>query len=658
MDNFDILEQWAKYSEYDNKQTTFDLSSWNYELHETNKKIETILKQYDSSGNLAILFAKNMFEKILKNTKISIFDVLSNNNIEKETKNMYNCFNSSTVLQSESSYINFINNVADKVIKNKLIGDNYDNTTKENLFECISDVFNSVDRCNEDIFLKGKEIKSINNFSTNVHVFNTLAQCLTTLENSEDGLYLCYININNSADSYFGFYLKSNGNVISINERINEAYQGSHSNSRNNSWAENKKYNLFPYEYMISYSEHDYKGYATKHMINEEKLNFFNLGEKAYTPIIVAMLMINQKYCNKKIDGKLKYVDSLLEVNVNKLLKNDNKNQIIEIKNSLITTNHKSLDLSFDDDAVLSGYYSDAFTNNSNYLENGCFGNENQLFVDLWGQGFKHSNDIYESNSLLRLSNSDGEVTSEFVGTKKRFELQGYYKLRQELATYIRQQIYEEWVSIGKTKEIKKWYFNLIEKNKDKIEKLIIERYIKILSGDKEHKQWDQVSVNCRHIYDESYTSPKIEIAMVNETFPRDAIDMKCLSKPYKIDNSLNEARYEYYYDYREHLCDITGTKCTMYFVIKPQDWKAIEFLVGENVPKIVNGWLLTGHRRIGNHILDVTDEVTSVGTPFEKYEDDSELYNKESHFNFCFSIGYSKRGFNQILKKYKNVKS
>jgi len=84
---------------------------------------------------------------------------------------------------------------------------------------------------------------------------------------------------------------------------------------------------------------------------------------------------------------------------------------------------------------------------------------------------------------------------------------------------------------------------------------------------------------------------------------------------------------------------------------------RQLEILCGCEVPKIVKGWNIDGHFGDGNSILDATDMVTKVGTTFEKYESNryKELYDEHDavRFDFKFSIGYSKRGLKQILKKY-----
>ena len=142
----------------------------------------------------------------------------------------------------------------------------------------------------------------------------------------------------------------------------------------------------------------------------------------------------------------------------------------------------------------------------------------------------------------------------------------------------------------------------------------------------------------------------------------------------------------------------ITGNAASIFFAIRPQNWHDLALLVGEeNIPKILKGWRRRGHNGVGNPLLSVTDPVTFVGTPFEetelaqnrsywscdKWSDylmSSRMFGekgngedrdalKQQFFNsslpscmkplrkvtFSLMIGFSKRGFNTILKKYGN---
>ena len=138
-------------------------------------------------------------------------------------------------------------------------------------------------KCKVDLYMRGGHMQPISRFSPKIHVFSSLGECLLAFEAAPDGMYICYIRSNDSADGYFGFYIKSNGNLLSVHERIDESYPGEHSHHRNHRWVEGKEFALFPYSEVISHSttdkdgkenvKRDYKGYATQYFISEEDID-------------------------------------------------------------------------------------------------------------------------------------------------------------------------------------------------------------------------------------------------------------------------------------------------------------------------------------------------------------------------------------------------
>lgn len=108
---------------------------------------------------------------------------------------------------------------------------------------------------------------------------------------------------------------------------------------------------------------------------------------------------------------------------------------------------------------------------------------------------------------------------------------------------------------------------------------------------------------------------------------------------------------------WREHYRSITGEgKCTIWFAIHPKDWNTIERLCGTDVPKIMKGWWNerfydTFHYN-GNNLLEATDAVGEIKSPFSRRCSDERYKNCEC--DFSFQIGFAKREFNKLLKTLK----
>lgn len=614
MTYLDILEKWAIYSKYDREQTCFNLLSNNYVLNKIGKLIEMLLSEYDETGMLATIYAKIQFENLMKNTKISVWDILNNPDIYKEEKDMYELFNMPIVNNAENIFIEKLNNIYMSVVKDKFIGNN---ENKKQLFDSIELVIEKIGKCNIDLFAKGGKIGNITNVDTKLHIFNTLAECLLNIEQANDGIYFCFINAGQSADCFFSFFVKDNGNIISINDRIDEAYIGSHGYSRNGRWTENKN-DIFPYEYIFNYSGFDYKGYATKYEINN--LDLYDIGINVIMPIIISMLFIMLKYSNKDIDLPLHYIDSFLPENQKKI----ENNQLMVINNSGIVAQH-NINLDFDNNKILSGEYADEFKD-GHYKETGVFTNNNQLMVDLWADGFVYNpNNIFTNNNILCLTNGDDTYIPEFIGTEKRMRLQVYKEIRTQLANYINDKIYDEWVNIGKTETIRKWYKEALLDNKEVLYKMFVDYEYDIKNEIKKPVGMNWLKTN------------EITIHIIEDTYPSS-------TNSDSIINCKSNRNWEY-------KCEINNKPCNLWFVVTPRNWKDIEYLTGKECPKIVKGWLHGGHRTVGNSILSVTDPVEKVQTPFE-YNNNEKYIN--AYYDFKFVFGFSKSGWNKLKKEIK----
>ena len=59
----DILAHWFEFSGYDKDQKSFNLLSSEYEYNRAGKRIEVLLRDYDPTGTLAVIYVKSIFKK-------------------------------------------------------------------------------------------------------------------------------------------------------------------------------------------------------------------------------------------------------------------------------------------------------------------------------------------------------------------------------------------------------------------------------------------------------------------------------------------------------------------------------------------------------------------------------------------------------------------
>lgn len=610
----DIIKKYLNYVEYDPEQTFFNVMNGSYYVHESCQNIRELLK-YEPEGNIAVLYAKNFFRNRMKEGKISVLSLLQDPECLSEEFAMWDMFHSEKVRQIEETVLNTYYGLTKQIIPHDLIGTPNKDKDLDILLGACSSVADELHRCNVDLFRQGGPMQPVSHFSTHVHVTNRLSECLMALEASQDGIYLCYIRANDSADGYFSYFLKSNGNILSINERIDEAYPGAHKNSRNGRWSEGKQFELFPYSLISHMTEDaagnkkcrtDYKGYVQDYFIDEEKLAFHNLPQESYMSIVIAMMLLNLRYGSSDLqDMQLKFVDSMLPVNLS--LPCPGEQALIVPGDSAIALAHKELTFDFTREDVMQGAYGEKFNRsgeNKDYREIGCFMTGRSIFVDLYGKGFQlNTAKLLEADTHIKYITggtiSVATPNAEFVGTKRRMEMIAYMNARQQLTDHIREQMFQEYKDFGGTPAVREWWEKTLPKYKDKVLDLCLE-----------------YASNPNASFD-SHAPLSIQMEKTKE-IPYRTVDGESIgATPFNY-RCLTPAGYPS----AKTLCCITGAEASIYFTFNISDWGGICKIVGEeNVPKIVKGYCKSSCRFIGNPILDATDPVATIGTPFERRE-------------------------------------
>lgn len=632
MEAIEIFKKWLAYTEYDPGRNTIMLGSLAGDYHFCNQTISKFMP-YNPSGEIAVLYAKHQFRKIMAEKRLNAFSVIDSPEQLQSHIDMWNLFCSEEVQSIERGVLNDLSELLGKVIPAKMLGQRDMEAERNALLGAVDAVVEALDKCNVDLFLKGGPIQRISNFSTRIHVFNQLAECLLMLEASQDGIYLCYIKDFDSVDGYFGFYLKSNGTILSINERINEAFPGEHKLRRNNRYAEAKQYDLFPYSYIFSFDETaaDYKGYATSHVIDEDRLAFFNLKPQAYLPLVIAMALLRNRYENFDVaDMPLQFVDSLLPVNL--ALPLPGTEALAVRDTSMIARVNRELRLDFTTEDIMNGSFNDLLGRPKTVYDpiyephlNYKPGEEN-IFIQVYGDGFElDPSKLMESNRHLKAMTSAELATTkltpnaEFVGSAERMKQIAYKNGRQQLAEYIRDKMFQEYTAIGGSPVIQVWWEKALLDARDKVLAMCVERYrngednpIPVGPG----KFSVQMHLEVGNFFRSGFSAKQ---------YPFNKWPTRKSGAP----------------DYNRPLCCITGQKASHYFVFTVDSYEQMRVLVGaESVPGILTGYKRMGHRASGNSSLQVTDPITGVGTPFEKeeYRVNRRLWSKGSWDSYYFT--------------------
>lgn len=122
----EVLDEFAKFTQYDPEQTRFNLASANYVFHGAGKDIETLLSGYDPSGALSAMRARDAVMEVAQNTNIPLYGWLTNPEVAQEMQGyatMWQQLNDPKVLEQEDHYLNSMNETLKNSMGIAMIGD-------------------------------------------------------------------------------------------------------------------------------------------------------------------------------------------------------------------------------------------------------------------------------------------------------------------------------------------------------------------------------------------------------------------------------------------------------------------------------------------------------------------------------------------------------
>ena len=644
----DVLNRWIEVTEYDKDQKSFNLLSSNYAFNKAGKIIESLLT-WDSTGIVPLLYAKASFETICKGISFKLTNYLKEPNCLIDYLSMWQTFESPEILKAEEL---LIENIVKLTNISPAIGE-MDKAHEIDLFrDAVEYLGEELTKCNIEAFsIDSSSIMSDKlHFYTDVNVFYTTTECILKIENSEDGIYLCYINEFNSTGGYFAYIIKSGKNIISINDRVREYFIGMHTRSRNNRYIEDKKWNLFPYNDMIKCGEdRDYKGY-TKSLICEVKPHpIVELSSKSIYPIMLAAYLIQLRFCGKAVKDlniAQVYIDSLLKNSINC----EQVNALIPVsqQNSLVCTTNSSLTFDFTSENVTDNSLHSRYhfkDNEKPYYETGHYNDTNKILIDTFGQDFK----LNDSSVMIRQwpQLTDGSIGSsdtiiaEFIGTAGTMELEYYRHCRKQLAEHIENNMVKAYDEAGGFKGVKQWYFDAVNENIDNLRQMAVDWFIKFNLGEKR---------NYEHGAGWLPTGCDMNVTV---NVGQGAHWFVGLDRDFKLNKPLVKNRG--YVD--TYACPVNGTTANVWFLFQPNTVENVEILANKNAPKILTGFSYASRGDFGskgNNLISNCDPVQFIENPFSHYAPRyyKDKFKGQQDYRFMVAVGFSKRGLNQLIKK------
>lgn len=627
------LNIWKKFTGYDKDSTSFSISmssssfdDISLNAHIVGEKLKEI-SGYDPNGLISMLYAKNSLIEYTKDKTLKLYPLLADRDAVYKWFELYDTFMCDEVIDIERNVHAMIGEFTYSMTgQSKKLENNNINDISKSLCDIIDRVVDGLTKLNVRVYQKSNSHIKINNISKSFNIFNSLSDCLLKLNTYDDGMYICFINQAILRDSYFGFFIKSNDNLFSIDERICEVYPGQHYNHRNGRYLEDKALELFPYN-IFDYSEYDYKGYARCYRLKDNIESLSDIEFKYIELMSLAMFMIINKYNNSILDGDIIYLDALLPVNI-QFLSDVESTYIVKADSKTLIKQHDNLNINFTKDEIINGCDGVVKSDKSNRC------------VKLYAEGFEPDFEsiLYHPNLKLLTGEKDYNQDNEFIGSEYMMRKVAYMNIRKQLKDYIENKIYEEYNSNGGWEYYKQLLTNMITDNIDYYRnELLVQVYI-----NKDKYCDSPFSTGSYYKNDDNRDNI---FRLISVKYDKGYIGTSILYN-YK-NNSLDG------YNYPDKCIDPeSNTQCNIFFKFTPRDGEDLELLFGsENIPNIMKVWNEdnTGE---GNSILDVTDPCSAI--EFSFYQIRGNWNNRNYDNNFSFTIGMSIRTLKNKFRDYK----
>ncbi|MBR4617679.1 MAG: hypothetical protein IKO55_18885, partial [Kiritimatiellae bacterium] len=461
--------------------------SCGYSEYDLERMAESITA-FDTTGRIALVYLSVLCREQIADTVCPVSFALGNDPSFQKYRECMECVDSPVVAECRAAIVGDVAAAIGEMSGRRLVGTA--DAVDAALDDAIETISTDMRKLKFEVYANpGIPVGKLDSSSVSVQACQSLAECILRLEKSPDGIYVCYVSNPGTLDGWFGFFVKSNGNMFSYNERIDEAYVGQHRYMRNGRYAEDKAYGLFPYEMCEFSDERDYKGYSREVRIGD-RLKLVGEGEGNYdmaVRVLLAMGMIAQKHVGLVVHGEPVVVNSLLAKNIARLDgAGPESTALVEWRGSPIVKRSAEFAIpAFEEGKVLRGEYDAEYNGYGN--DKGIFWGVNQDIVDAYGDGFRIDSDaLLASDSSLRLI-GNGDCEQEFIGSPKRIRLQAYYEVRRQLAKYISSRMCADFNAFGGADGLREWFMAKLRERMNNVLRLCVSAYDHYVETGVEH---------------------------------------------------------------------------------------------------------------------------------------------------------------------------
>ena len=465
----------------------------------------------------------------------------------------------------------------------------------------------------------GLPVKLETGISKEVIVAPTLGELLLKTAGMPDGMVLGYVTPRKANEGFFSLMYKSNGNIVSVNDRPVEKYFGQFGvlSGRNDRYTEDKAFSVFPYESVLNmtFKESGVHTLVDKAEVKKENMSFDDFTVDEAFRFFVGCLLISSVLAGATYEAEqIRYTTALTKDNLPLL----ESKALINPGNRDIAETYNVLKLEIPDNLITSApkEYLDICGKNTAAI----------LFREFYTPDMA---DLHSDYSEV-LPEIRREYPNEMIRKKEDLEAAVLHDIRRKLRDKIQMRIDAYYHEHGDGAEGIEAYKKIVTERKDVLLKNLAEKY-----NLKDAGRWEKESlVIYMYSHGEKY--------YVN----RECFPLNDLENVVEKDSSAC-TRYSRYG--KAYLKDEDGM-CNMVFEWNPyhvDEICAMLEISEKDLPKEMRGYNRNRNSTARNSLLDITDACESLQNGYMSAP--NRIYNP-----FNVTIAMSKKKWNKVFGKGK----
>lgn len=640
----DVLDTWARLSAFDPEQHKFNLLSYEFSVHVIGKKIARAAEFFPGSASLAVLYLKNAYTAMLKEMKISVKDAFTRLDELQELRAIWDMLNSQDVAAIESTAVDAAEKIVNQVFGMQMLGEKDIEAETAMLRNAAETVIDYLPTCHVECYRAGGPIGVIQHYVPIIKDYDRLSDCLLAMENATDGMYLCHIGGGTILSEYFVFIIVSNGTIIGIHDREQEAYQGQSvqlPNPFKSVMQKNQQGHLFPYDIVSQ------KACGRTTDVRSD-YQFKDLDEPCFMALILSMTVLAQKFKDVTYQPEdAVFIDRFLPSRIQLAALQHEETKALALQQSSLVAISRSFQCPFTAEEVYSGSYGAKLVEEKAgfALFPSVRSESTRILLENYGHGFSLPDDLMDT---LPASGEKMAAWGDFVTDEAGYRVEAYRRACELLAAFMRDNMYAAHRKAGGLQTVKNWWLEACRRKQNRIMGILSEYMFGTLDTTGDILYTGLIS---RGDFDALRDANMICSGQAPAGTPNAPEFIHDLSS-FVYNARVSDRSAQFY-------CPITGAKATVFFSLRPKSWKEIEALLGCEVPRTVKGWVVN-RDSYGNSLLNATDAVCDVGLPWESHEIDSLrwkggqdlYYGREEYpesYRFELSVALSKRGLKYL---------